>query len=149
MKMRKSQTEIIGLAFVVIIAIFGLIIYVSLTSSIESTDTLRQKQLAASMVTTMIQVDINNIKYQDLVAGCIARAQRCNDLKNYSKEMLSVLDDLNQAYSFTIINPDEVTKIGPLEDPDNPCGITKKAVATQPISLYGTSDKALIMLALC
>ena len=145
MKGRKAQTEIIGLAFVVVIAIFGLLVYVALNSSIETTDDLRQKELASSMLTTMAQVDVGNVKYEDLVVNCVARSEDCELMNMTTNLMLDELRDLNQNFEFVIKDSNDIEELIISEG----CGIERQAVATQPISLYGTSEKLLLYLALC
>lgn len=146
--MKRAQTEIIGLVFVVIIGIFGLVLYVALSSSIESTDNLREEQLALSMLTTMVQVDVGDIKYSDLVASYITRNVGLDDLDYATTQMLNQLNELNQPYMFVILNEEGIQEYGPIyyecdEDSDRP------AANEQAIPLFGSSRHVTLVLSLC
>ncbi len=141
----NAQTEIIGLVFVVVIAIFGLITYVALNGSIETTNDLRQKALASSMLTTMAQADVGSVTFEDLVVNCIARNQDCRIMNDSISLMLNELTNLNQPFEFKILDSNDVEEMSI----NKGCGLERQAVATQPISLYGTSEKLMLYLALC
>lgn len=140
---KHGQTEIIGLAFVIMLAVIGLLFYVSLSNNEIRTPDIREEQLAGSMITAMINTDLQDGKYIDLIRDCAARSRNCDMTRDYSEQMLSILDLYGQPYWYRV----EGTTV----EIQKECDASKEtvAVATQQITLFGGSEYATIILSLC
>jgi hypothetical protein len=142
--MNKAQTEIVGLAFVVLLAVIGLLFFVVLSNNQIGTPDFRERQLATSIITAIINTDTPEGKYVDLLRECVARNRKCDETNTYTEQMLAVLDTYGVEYWYRV----EGTNIE-AKTPDCGQGVVTKAAATQQIPIYGGAEKANIILSLC
>ena len=102
---KKAQSEIIGLAIVVVLLIFALIFFVSVKNNDDNLDTrlIRTNLRANSALNALMKVNVDNDQMSRLIEDCLSqKPEKCDTAYNSLNILLN--DIFEDDYYFRILD---------------------------------------------